>query len=304
MTQINQQRRRRTDAARRPSGALPSTIGPWKLVELAGEGSLGLVYRARPETADPHRPATYALKLLRPEWQDEPLAIRVLAREALVGRQAPHPNLVPILASSVGHPPRYLVMPWLEGATLDKRLHDPAQLGLSELLWITRQVTAGLDALHRRGWTHGDVKPGNVMISPRGHATLIDAGFAERGGEITAAVDRPVMGTCAYMAPELLASRLRADIRSDLYSLGVMMFEAIAGRLPFLGSTPAELATAHRTAAPPRLRRIAPHTPRALSELIHRLLAKDPLRRPATPAELRDWLIRLEIATFGSDAVA
>jgi serine/threonine-protein kinase len=208
--------------------------------------------------------------------------------------------LVPILASNVGQPPRYLVMPWLEGTTFEQRLAGADRPAVGELIWTIRQVTAALEALHRHGWTHGDVKPGNVILSPQGHATLIDAGFAERLGEVTAAVDRPVMGTCAYMAPELLGSRRQADIRSDLYSVGVMMYEALAGRLPLTGTTAAELATAHRTAIPRPLRQLAPHVPRELGELIHRLMAKDPLRRPADPAELLERLVRLEIATFAA----
>jgi len=334
-------------SSRRPRHAADdglSVLGPWKIGGLAAEGALARVYRAWPHArgetpaanqssghpaGSPIKPdetlksdvgvgtqsVPYAIKILRPEWRDHPEAVRVFAREALVGRQVAHRNLVPVLASNVGRPPRYLVMPWLDGRTLGALLRDTAssetassetvaRSDLPSVLWYARQVATALDALHRSGWTHGDVKPSNVMISAGGHVTLLDAGFAQREGESIAAVDRCVMGTCAYMAPELLASRLRADIRADLYSVGVILYQALCGRLPYQGSSAAELATRHRTAAAPPPRRLAPHLPREVAELIVQLLAKNPLRRPQSPAELVERLVRLEIATLPLTASA
>ena len=130
-----------------------------------------------------------------------------------------------------------MVMPWLEGASLGARLAEGQQFGVPEALWIVRQTAEALDALHTAGWMHGDVTPGNIHVSPTGHVTLLDLNFARRRDEFGSAVDRPIMGTCGYMAPEYLTSALRPDIRSDIYSLGAVLFEILAGRRPYAGET-------------------------------------------------------------------
>jgi serine/threonine protein kinase len=277
---------------------LPCRVGQWELVSLAAEGDLARVYRARPAGVSAEAGAAYALKMLRPQWQDDPRSVRLLQREARVGRSISHPHLVSILQASLGRTPRFVVMPWLEGTTLRARLDAGWRADLPVALWITRQVAEALEALHAAGWMHGDVKPGNVFLSPEGHATLLDLGFARRKDETGSVVDRWLLGTCSYIAPELITSALRADIRSDLYSLGVVLFEVLAGRLPFLGESLAALAEQHRQSRPPDLRRLAPYLPKSVVQLVQQMLAKDPLRRPQTPRELIDRLVPLEIATF------
>jgi serine/threonine protein kinase len=271
------------------------------LVEFAGSGSLARIFRARPADAAADRPPTYAVKMLRSCWKDDPRAIRLLQREAVVGQGVSHPHLVPILAAYVLELPRLLVMPWLEGASLAVRLVGGQQFGVPEALWIVRQTAEALDALHQAGWMHGDVAPGNVHVSRSGHVTLLDLNFARRRDETGSAVDRPIMGTCAYLAPEYLTSALRPDIGSDIYSLGAVLFELLSGRRPFAAETLAELAMRHRQAAPLDLLRLAPHVPREVIRLVRRMMANEPLRRPQT-RELIDRLVSLEIATFSQRA--
>jgi serine/threonine-protein kinase len=223
----------------------------------------------------------------------------LLSREAAVGRSVSHPNLVAILAASVHDPPPFVVMPWLDGSTLQARLSAGQLFDLPEVLWFARQTAEGLDALHQAGWMHGDLKPSNLMVSPEGHVTLLDLGFARRREETGSVVDRCVLGTCNYLAPEWITSTLRADIRSDIYSLGVMLFELLTGRLPFVGNDLADLATQHLQSAPPNLARLAPHLPSEVVDLVRQMIAKEPLRRPQSPCELADRLVRLEIASFG-----
>jgi serine/threonine-protein kinase len=282
---------------------LPLRLGTWELVEHAADGSLAHIYRARPTEADSGQPPAYALKLLRPEWEERPEAVQLLAREAVVGRQVSHPHLVSVLAASVRRSPRYLVMPWLEGATLAEHLSEGQPVELPELLWIARQVAEALNGLHGHGWMHGDVKPENIMVAPDGHVTLLDLGFAKRQTEDASAIDRTIAGSCAYLAPELLTSRLRADIRSDLYSLGVVLFEGIVGHLPFAGRTLAELFTQHKERRAPDLKKLFPALPREVAALVNRLLAKEPLRRPQSPADLVAELAKLEISTFSERAM-
>jgi serine/threonine-protein kinase len=239
------------------------------------------------------------VKILRPQWQADPRAVALLRREARVGHQVSHPHLIAVLATGFQRPPYYLVTPWLNGRSLRELLAEPIGLDLPFALWTIRQVAEALDALHTANWMHGDVKPGNILVSPGGHATLLDLGFARRTGETGSVVDRPLTGTGHYLAPETLTSTLRADVRSDIYSLGVVLFEATARRLPFQGDSLGEVLSQHLRARPPDLRRIAPHLPTGVVRLVGEMLAKEPLRRPQTPRELIERLTALEIATFG-----
>ncbi len=272
-------------------------LGSWELVRRVGAGGLAEIYQARPVGSPAGQPA-YALKRLRPEWQERPEAVALLRREATVGRRVSHPHLVPILAASTARPPYYLVMPWLAGPTLADRLAACESFELPAILWIARQVGEALEALWSAGWMHGDVKPGNIHLSPQGHVTLLDLGFARRPQETGSAVDRCLLGTVGYLAPETIVSTLRSDIRSDICSLGVVLFEMLAGRLPYAGQTLAELAAQHRQDRAPELRRLVPHLPAGVVRLVREMLCKEPLRRPQTPRELIDRLWGLEISTF------
>ncbi|MGQ9574850.1 MAG: serine/threonine-protein kinase [Thermoguttaceae bacterium] len=284
-------------AARRPlPRVVRQRINQWELLELVSEGTLTRTYRARPAGAG--RPAAYALKLLRPERQEDPGAIALLRREALVGRTVCHPHLVSILATRVGAPPYYVVMPWLSGATLAARLAGGRRLPLALVFWVARQVAEALAALHEAGWMHGDVKPGNILVSPEGHVTLLDLGFARRLDRADPSFQRRISGTYHYIAPEALSRALNVDIRSDIYSLGVVLFEMLCGRLPFEGEDAADLARQHRGFRVPELERFAPSIPSEAAALVRQMLAKEPLRRPQTPRELVDRLVALEIATF------
>jgi serine/threonine-protein kinase len=269
------------------------------LGELVSAGELTRVYRARPAEGSAPGPFPYAIKMLRPRWHDDARALNLIRREAVVGRRVSSPHVISVLAAAVHRPPYYVVMPWLPGVTLDKRLAG-GPLPLYQALWIARQVTLGLDALHQAGWMHGDVKPGNINVAPEGHVTLLDLGFARRADEIGWAADRCVMGTWTYIAPEMISSALRGDIRSDLYSLGAVFYEMLSGRPPFQAVEPAELATLHRRSVPRPIQDVVRGLPPEVARLIHRLLAKDPLRRPQTPAELTSALVPLEIDAFSA----
>ncbi len=285
------------------AGQFPRRVGEWELVGLGGEGDLSRVYRARPVDTPADRPAMHALKMLHPRWENDPKAVCLFRREAVVGRTVAHPHLVSILAAHVVERPYFVIMPWLEGSTLARLLAADERLDLPIALWIARQVAEALDALHSAGWMHGDVKPDNTFISPEGHATLLDLGFARRPDETGSVVERCVTGTCNYIAPEMITSALRADIRSDIYSLGVMLFEMLSGRLPFEGDDLAELATQHKQSAVPDLRRLVPQLPAGVVRLVRQMLAKEPLRRPQTPRELIDRLVAMEIETCAQRSV-
>jgi serine/threonine-protein kinase len=285
----------------RSAGTTKPQVGGWQLLARAGEGQWAGVFRARPAGAPGDRAAAYAVKILHEDRRQDPLAIEMLAREVRVGRQISHPHLIAVLDSQLKRAPQFLVMPWLEGCTLHaytaaRRLLDPPAV-----LWIARQTAEALAALDQAGWMHGDIKPSNIFLSPQGHATLLDLGLARHRDEPLEG-PRTITGTGYYLAPEHVSSAYRPDIRSDIYSLGVVLYQLLAGRLPLEGETLQEIAAEHKQTAPLNLRRVAPHVPRRVSELVHRMLAKDPLRRPQSPAELVVELVRLEIETFSERA--
>jgi len=273
-------------------------LGGWQLVERVSSGELTELFRARAIGRPESEPAVYALKVLHPRWQEDPRAVRLMQREALVGRTVSHPHVVSVLDSRISQPPQFVVMPWLEGRSLRQRMAGDGRLPAAEALWIARQAAEGLDALYRAGWRHGDIKPSNIHLAPDGHVTLLDLGFAQRAEESSSAVERCVLGTCAYLAPEYVVSTLRADIRSDIYSLGAVLFEMLAGQPPFSAQDLAELAAMHLRTAPVDVRQLAPRVPEAVAELVRAMLAKNPLRRPQTPGELVDRLVRLELDAF------
>ena len=282
-------------ATRHPSLA-GTQVGNWLLLNEVSSGGDAVVYRARPWASTGE--ACYAIKLLSSAYEHDICRLELFCQEVRVGRSVSHPHLVPILAASIYEPPFHLVMPWLEGATLGDRIAAGELIALPRALWIARQVAEALVALHREGWLHADVKPANIMVATDGHATLMDLGFAQRVCEVESADQRLVLGTSAYMAPEMLSSTMGIDIRSDLYSLGVTLFEAITGRLPYHADDIADLAVQHRQGLRGDLRKHMPCVPTSVARLVRQLLARDPMRRPQTPQEVVERLVSAEIETF------
>lgn len=323
----SQHRRTFSSSARaRTAPAVPAApplaeaaTGPWQHVACLHDGPMTAVYAVRP--AEGSGEPVYVLKRLQPFWASDPQALAHLHREACVAAQVTHRNLIPVLAAQLEEPPVYLITPLLEGHTLERWLAPPAspvgkvssagtasqpapqgagalKPSLAASLWIVRQTAEALGALHQGGWMHGDVKPSNLFLSPTGHVTLIDLGFACQPSERHWALDQPLGGTPHYLAPERVVSKLRSDIRSDLYSLGVVLYRLLSGRLPFGGSSTAEVIQQQLQGQPRPLREWAPQVPQDVANLVHRLLAKEPLRRPIHPQALVDELVQLELVHF------
>jgi eukaryotic-like serine/threonine-protein kinase len=289
----------RQEASAAVAQQLVGRLGAWQLVRPLGEGNLTRVYAARPADGPQNQPAAYVVKVLRKEWWRDPQAIEMQRREAWAGAKVSHPNLLPVLSASVQEPPFYLVTPKVEGVTLTKLIADRERLPIPLALWIARQTADGLDALFEgAGVIHADVKPDNILVAPTGHATLIDFGFVQTPAEASHWATRPLAGTLAYIAPEMVTSTLAAGPRSDIYSLGVTLYEMLTGQRPWETDDPAELATLHREAKPTDVRALRPDTPESVANLIHSMLAKNALRRPASARELSTRLVRLEIKSF------
>ena len=274
----------------------------WELLELAASGTFTDVFRARPADRKAELPAAHAVKVLKQRWLDRPEIVALLHREAEVAGCVRHPHLISVLSANTTVQPAFVVTPWLPGETLRHRLQAPRPIDIPVALWYARQAAEALDALQQAGWRHGDVKPSNLIVSPEGHVTLLDLGFAQPLGAEDTAVDRPVMGSFQYMAPELFTSRLAADSRSDFYSLGAVLFQMLTGDVPFAGRTMEDMVVAHRSGQPSDLRRLVPALPAGVTRLVRELLAKNPARRPARATEIVERLATLEIATFAHRA--
>jgi serine/threonine protein kinase len=270
------------------------TIPGYELFQCLGGGPLTSVWQGRELATD----APCAIKVLRPEWQDDNTAIKLLQREARAGLRVRHPHLVHVNNVHVTKPPYFLVMDLLAGESLRRRMRRDYRLDVSSALWITRQTAEALAALHRAGFIHGDVKPDNIRLVDDGTAVLIDLGFAHRPGENTALLERGyVLGTVDFLAPELCMPEPSADQNSDMFSLGVSLFEMLTGRLPYPPGTLEQTLRRHRCDPPADIRRLAGPLPPALAAIVDRLLAHRPSDRPKAAAIVPE-LIGLEIAAI------
>jgi serine/threonine protein kinase len=273
--------------------AIPAIPG-YHLLHCLGGGPMTVVYSARSEADD--RPC--AIKTLRPDWDDRATAVKLLQREARAGLDVHHPHLVHFVDVHVTAEPHYLVMDLLPGESLRARLRRDYCLDPVDAVWIGRQTAEAMAGLHRAGFLHGDVKPDNLHLTSDGHIVLIDLGFAHRPGENGQFVRRGyVLGTANYLAPELCDVEPEEELRSDLFSLGVTLFEMLAGELPFPPGSLAVTFRRHRCDPPADIGRLVPDLPDELVDLVNCLLERRPERRPSAAAVVNQ-LVDLEIAAL------
>ncbi|HEV2946939.1 MAG TPA: serine/threonine-protein kinase [Gemmataceae bacterium] len=274
---------------------LPPSVPGYELIERLGGGPLTCVYSAR----DSATGELCAVKLLRPDWEDQPTAVKLLQREARTGLAIRHPHLVPFLFAHVTRPPYFLVMELLKGESLRRRLRRDDRLDVLSALWIVRQCAEALTALHRAGFLHGDIKPDNIRLVEDGHAVLIDLGFAHRPGENAHLLKRGyVLGTVDYLAPELCAFDEETETCSDIFSLGVTLFEMLTGQLPYPHGTIEQTLRRHSAEPPADIRDLAEGLPSGLVTLIDRLLSRQPQDRPRA-GQVVQHIIALESSLIG-----
>ena len=255
-----------------------------------GAGGLGTVWLARHAVLD----APFAIKVLdRGLAREKGEDLRRFVREAKLATQIKHPNLVAV--HDVGYDSardiHYIVMDYVSGETLRVALAMGGPLSADEAAGIVLQVAGVLDAARHFGMVHRDLKPENVMITPDGTAKLLDLGVAKVSRRVDSlrTVAATVFGTPDYIAPEQAVDSSLVDPRADIYALGVILFEMLAGRRPYLGDTPTEILRQLLDAAPvPDVRTFAPSVPPALAALVAKMCAKDPDARFATPREMID----------------
>ncbi len=269
-------------------------IPGYQLIRRLGGGPLTSVFAARDVDTD----ADCAVKVLRADWEDAETGIKLLQREARAGLGVRHPHLVRVLHAHVTAPPYFLVMDLLPGESLRRRLRREFRLPITEALWILRQTAEALAALHAAGFLHGDIKPDNVRLIDDGTAMLIDLGFAHRPGENAAFLRAGyVLGTANYLAPEQCDPLPTEALSSDLFGLGVMLFELLTGRLPYPSGSLRQTFRRHRCDPPADIRRSVPNLPSSLVALVERLLAHRLEDRPSA-ASVVQQLVKLEIAAL------
>ena len=237
-----------------------------------GRGGSAVVYLARDTKHDRH----VALKMLHPEL-GAAIGRDRLAREIRIIARLQHPHILPLHDSGEWADTLYYVMPFVDGESLRTRLTRDRQLPIDEVLVIGREVADALDHAHRHGIVHGDVKPENILLSD-GHAVLADFGVARVMSSalpLAGAALEPSSGTPAYAAPERFAGRTEVGPASDIFSLGCVLFEMLAGRPPWL-------TRRRRGALAPSLRPMRPDTPAWLADLIHQMLSESPTDRPSS----------------------
>jgi serine/threonine-protein kinase len=219
-----------------------------------------------------------------------------LARETRVAREVSHPHLLTVFDGECSAEAAWLVQPYYGADTLRNLVQDSAPL--PQLLWSVRQTCSALASLHAAGWLHGDLAPENVVVDDNGHATLIDLGFARKLHSLECDVAQtPFQGRVHYAAPEAFSASGALTAAVDMYALGVMLFELLAGCTPFDHYALEEIVAVKKLTSAPDLRELLPEIPYALSQLVARLLSREPLRRP-TPAQVMEQCLALEVATF------
>jgi eukaryotic-like serine/threonine-protein kinase len=247
-----------------------------------GRGGMGVVYRAMDVKLE--RPV--AIKVLPEAFGDVADVRERFLREARTAAKLSHQNIVPIYRADEMQGVVFIVMALVDGESLADRLTKRGALAPRELVPILRDVASALDHAHAHGVVHRDVKPENILIDhATGRAMVTDFGIARVAEAKPLTATGQVLGTVHYMSPEQITGE-PVDGRSDLYSLGVVAFRALTGRLPFDNETASAVLVAHVVKAPPAVRVVAPNAPRVLAELIDRCLAKDPDVRSPPSSDL------------------
>jgi eukaryotic-like serine/threonine-protein kinase len=254
--------------------------GRYRTEALLATGGMGEVWAARDLLLD----RAVAVKLLGRALAGDSRAAERLRREARAAGRLDHPNIARVLDLGEHDGRPYLVMELLDGESLAARIDRTGQLPPAEAAGIVAAVADALEAAHQAGVVHRDVKPGNVFLTSSGEVKVLDFGIAWCVND-AALTTGELLGTAAYLAPERVLGH-RATPAADIYALGVVLYELLAGHRPFAGDSEVELAMAHVNAAPPLLSEVAPSTPPNLVAACHHALAKDPTSRPASAAEL------------------
>lgn len=264
--------------------------GRYQLLQRVGKGSSGEVFKAHDALLD----TVVALKILRPEVALDAEGLERLRREVVLSRDLSHPNILKVYHLGEDQGQRYITMQYVEGTDLGKVIAKEAPLATARSLTIAAKLAGALGALHRCSLLHRDIKPANVLIGRDGEPRISDFGLARRRLDPSLTQEGMFIGTPRYASPEQVTGE-ELDERSDLYSLGVVLFEMVTGRTPFDAPSLPELLSLRLRVKPPAPSALEPAVPTALSDLILRCLALDRTERVQSADELGAALAALRV---------
>ena len=291
------------------------TISHYRILDKLGGGGMGVVYKA--EDTDLGR--FVALKFLSEEIASDAQALERLRREACATAALNHPNVCTIYEMNSSDDQFFIAMEYLEGMTLRRRI-TPEPLDIESLLWFGIEIASGVAAAHLKGVVHRDINPANIFLTTSGQVKILDFGLAKvctgrtPSGNTATLVSREIdpefltgpgvaLGTLPYMSPEQLRGRC-VDHRTDIFSMGAVLYEMATGRRPFLGETSMELGSSILRDAPKPMTELRPEVPPGLQRIVDRCLSKQPTERYASAQELRDAveLLRRQMSSGSAGA--
>ena len=255
-------------------------IGDFQIVQKLGEGGMGVVYKA----VDVHLGRPVAIKMLAAGLTDNPELLQRFQSEARAQANLSHTNLATLYAFLVDQGNAYMVMEFVEGETFDQIIRRNGPINLREAIPWFKQALLGIGAAHRVGIIHRDIKPSNLMLNRQGIVKVMDFGIAKAVGTRGLTRTGMQLGTLAYMSPEQIQNR-NVDVRSDIYSLGVTLYEMLSGHVPFESDSDFQVMHDHVNTPPPPMTRYFPYAPQELEGVVERALAKNPDERFQTVEE-------------------
>ncbi|HXG63814.1 MAG TPA: serine/threonine-protein kinase, partial [Blastocatellia bacterium] len=257
-------------------------LGNYRIVEKLGEGGMGAVYKG----VDMMLEREVAIKMLRPELSSQPHVVERFRSEAITLAKLNHPNIATLFNFLREGSDFFMVMEYVRGETLEDVIRKQGAMPVERAIELFAHVLEGIDHAHRMGIVHRDIKPANMMLTDTGSLKVMDFGIARVLGTSRMTRQGNVIGTVEYMSPEQVRGE-ECDARSDIYSLGILLYEMLTGRVPFASSSEFELMRAQIEELPPPPRTFAAHIPLPIEHAIMRSLAKKPEARFQTAGEFR-----------------
>lgn len=261
----------------------------YEVIEELDKGGMGKIYRVFDKKIEQE----VALKLLRPEITADVNTIKRFRRELKFARNISHRNVCRMYDLGEEGNAHFITMEYISGENLKSSIRRMGRLTIDKAISIAKQVCEGLSEAHRLGVVHRDLKPGNIMIDSEGNARILDFGIARSLRSKGMTGEGTMIGTPEYMSPEQVDGE-EADQRSDIYSLGVIIYEMVTGRVPFIGDTPISVVVKHKLEIPPDPKKINPQIPEDLNRMIMRCLDKDRENRYQNVDALFSELVKIE----------